>query len=149
MFAKIGIALGSDHVGFPLKETLREYLVEKGFNVKDFGTNSIERMDYPLVAKQVALAVQKEYCQRGILICGTGVGMAIAANKHKGVRAAVCSEPFSAQMASAHNNANVLALGSRVVGLELAKMIVNIWLETPYEGGRHQNRLDMICAFES
>lgn len=138
------IAIGSDHVGVNFKDKLKEYLIEKDISVKDFGTNSTNRMDYPLIARALTKAIQENECEKGILICGTGVGMAIAANKANGIRAVVCSEPYSAQMSRAHNNTNVLAVGARVVGYELAKMIVDVWLETSYEGGRHERRVLMM-----
>ena len=138
------IAIGSDHVGVNLKDKFKEYLIEKDISVKDFGTNSTDRMDYPLVARALTKAIQENECEKGILICGTGVGMAIAANKVNGIRAVVCSEPYSAQMSRAHNNTNVLALGARVVGFELARMIIDVWLETSYEGGRHEHRVLMM-----
>lgn len=138
------IAIGSDHVGVNLKDKLKEYLIEKDISVKDFGTNSTDRMDYPLVARVLTKAIQENEFEKGILICGTGVGMAIAANKVNGIRAVVCSEPYSAQMSRAHNNTNVLALGARVVGFELARMIIDVWLETSYEGGRHEHRVLMM-----
>lgn len=138
------IAIGCDHVGFELKTHIIEHLQSKGYGIKDFGTHSTERTDYPLFAKAVADAVTKGECEKGILVCGTGVGISIAANKVKGVRAVVCSEPYSALLSRAHNDTNVLALGSRVVGRDLALMITDIWLGGEFEGGRHQTRVDMI-----
>lgn len=143
------IALGSDHVGYPLKEEIKKYLEELGYACLDFGTNSVERTDYPLFARDVTAAVVSGQAQLGILVCGTGVGMSITANKVKGIRAVVCSEPYSAMLSRQHNNTNILALGSRVVGPELARMIVKAWLEAQFEGGRHAARLDMISGIEA
>lgn len=138
------IAIGCDHVGFELKTHIIEHLQSKGYGIKDFGTHSTERTDYPLFAKAVADAVTKGECEKGILVCGTGVGISIAANKVKGVRAVVCSEPYSALLSRAHNDTNILALGARVVGRDLALMIADIWLGGEFEGGRHKIRVDMI-----
>lgn len=138
------IAIGCDHVGFELKTHIIEHLQSKGYGIKDFGTHSTERTDYPLFAKAVADAVTKGECEKGILVCGTGVGISIAANKVKGVRAVVCSEPYSALLSRQHNDTNILALGARVVGRDLALMIADIWLGGEFEGGRHQRRVDMI-----
>ena len=138
------IAIGCDHIGFELKTHIIEHLQSKGYGIKDFGTHSTERTDYPLFAKAVADAVTKGECEKGILVCGTGVGISIAANKVKGVRAVVCSEPYSALLSRAHNDTNILALGARVVGRDLALMITDIWLGGKFEGGRHQRRVDMI-----
>ena len=138
------IAIGCDHVGFELKTHIIEHLQSKGYSIKDFGTHNTERTDYPLYAKAVAEAVTGGECEKGILICGTGVGISIAANKVKGIRAVVCSEPYSALLSRAHNDTNILALGSRVVGRDLALMIVDSWLGGEFEGGRHQNRIDML-----
>lgn len=142
------IAFGCDHVGFILKHEIVAHLVERGVEVIDKGTWSSERTDYPHYASQVALAVAGGEADGGILICGTGVGISIAANKFAGIRAVVCSEPYSAQLSRQHNDTNVLAFGSRVVGLELAKMIVDAWLGAQYEGGRHQQRVEAITAIE-
>lgn len=143
------IAIGSDHVGYPLKEDIKKYLQELGYSYQDFGANSPERTDYPLFAKEVTSAVTSKQADLGILICGTGVGMSITANKVKGIRAVVCSEPYSAMLSRQHNNTNVLTLGSRVVGLEVAKMVVKAWLEAEFEGGRHAARLEIISQIES
>ncbi|WDP88926.1 MAG: ribose 5-phosphate isomerase B [Desulfobacter sp.] len=144
----MSIAIGCDHVAIDLKEAIKAHLSEKGISYKDFGTFSAERMDYPVVAADVCKSIQRGSCNQGILICGTGVGMSIAANKFEGVRSVVCSEPFSAKASKEHNNTNVLALGARVVGAELAKMIVDSWLTAEYEGGRHQVRIDQIYEYE-
>lgn len=138
------IAIGCDHVGFELKTHITEYLQGKGYSIKDFGTHSTQRTDYPVFGKAVAEAVTSGECEKGILICGTGVGISIAANKVKGVRAVVCSEPYSALLSCQHNDTNILALGSRVVGRDLALMIVDAWLGGEFEGGRHKSRIDML-----
>jgi ribose 5-phosphate isomerase B len=143
------IAIGSDHVGYPLKEEIKKYLDELGYVYQDFGAHSPERTDYPLFAKDVTSAIASERAELGILICGTGVGMSITANKVKGIRAVVCSEPYSAMLSRQHNNTNVLALGSRVIGPELARMIVKSWLEAEFEGGRHASRLEIISRIET
>jgi ribose 5-phosphate isomerase B len=142
------IAIGSDHIGYPLKEEIKKYLEELGHTCIDFGTYSADRTDYPLFAKEVTSAICSNQAEAGILICGTGVGMAITANKVRGIRAVVCSEPYSGMLSRQHNNTNVLTLGARVVGLELARMIVKVWLEAEYEGGRHAARLEMISQME-
>ena len=131
-----------------LKAEIIEFLKEKGHEVVDYGTNSPESCDYPKYGEMVARAVVAKEVELGILICGTGLGISLAANKVKGIRAAVCSEPFTAKMSRAHNNCNILAFGARVVGAELAKMIVDTWLNTEFEGGRHQRRVDMIMEIE-
>ncbi|MEG1887208.1 MAG: ribose 5-phosphate isomerase B [Oscillospiraceae bacterium] len=143
---KIGI--GCDHVGFELKHSVVEHLNEKGVEVVDFGTNSVERTDYPIYGEAVARAVVAGECDLGILICGTGVGISISANKVDGIRAVVCSEPYSALLSRQHNNSNILAFGARVVGKDLALMIVDAWLSGVYEGGRHQRRIDLIAKIE-
>jgi ribose 5-phosphate isomerase B len=142
------IALGSDHVGFELKEPIKAYLEARGVEIRDFGSFSSQRTDYPVYARLVARAVASGECARGLLFCGTGVGISIAANKVRGIRAVVCSEPYSAKLSRQHNDTNVLCLGSRVVGLELAKMIVDEWLAADFEGGRHANRVRMIGEIE-
>ncbi len=143
------IAIGSDHAGFPLKERIKNFLIEKGHEVIDFGTTSRDSTHYPLFAKEVSLAVQRGEAERGILVCGTGIGMSITANKFKGVRAALCFNEYMARMSRLHNDANVLCLGDRVLGEELALSIVEVWLETPFEGGRHTKRLELIKEIES
>ncbi|HBF5454840.1 TPA: ribose 5-phosphate isomerase B [Clostridioides difficile] len=142
------IAIGSDHVGIELKLTIIEYLKELGHEVEDFGPYSSERTDYPVYGKKVAEEVATGNFDKGILICGTGVGISIAANKVKGIRAIVCSEPYSAKLSHEHNNTNILAFGSRVIGSELAKMIVKEWMDAEFEGGRHANRVKMIEDIE-
>ncbi len=141
-------AIGNDHTGVALKEIVIKFLEEKGIQVKDFGTQSTEASNYPEIAEAVSNAVVAGECERGILICGTGVGMSIAANKVKGIRALVCSEPFSAKLSKQHNNSNILCFGARVVGSEMAKMIVENWVDAEYQGGRHQTRVDMITDIE-
>lgn len=142
------IAIGCDHGGFELKGHIMEHLKEKGIEFKDYGTYSEESVDYPDCAKPVCEAVQNGTAERGILICGTGIGISIAANKYKGIRAALCSDVYSAKMSKQHNNANIICLGGRVTGRELAFMIVDTWLETKFEGGRHENRIAKIHAAE-
>ena len=142
------IAIGCDHVGFILKNDIVTHLRQRGIEVLDKGTWSPERTDYPRYASAVAQAILTGEAEGGILICGTGVGISITANKYPGIRAVVCSEPYSAQLSRQHNNTNVLACGARVIGLELAKMIVDAWLGSDYEGGRHQTRIDAITALE-
>ena len=142
------IALGCDHGGYNLICAIKKYLEEKGIEYKDFGTYSTESVDYPIYAYKVATAVANGEYEFGILCCGTGIGISIAANKVKGIRAAVCSEPYSARLTRQHNNANIIAFGARVVGDAMAEMIVDEFLSTEYEGGRHQKRIDMITAIE-
>ncbi|WP_342268969.1 ribose 5-phosphate isomerase B [Spiroplasma endosymbiont of Aspidapion aeneum] len=138
------IAIANDHTGVELKNTILNHLKTIGYEVYNLGTDSIESVDYPSYGKLVAnKIISKEY-DLGILICGTGVGITIAANKVKGIRAVVCSEPYSAIMARKHNNAQIVGIGARVVGPELAIMIVCKFIESKYEGGRHQKRVDMI-----
>ncbi|MBJ3815878.1 ribose 5-phosphate isomerase B [Shimwellia pseudoproteus] len=140
------LAIGCDHVGLSLKAAIVAHLIENGFTVMDKGTTSATRTDYPHYARAVSLAVASGEADGGILICGTGVGMAIAANKVAGIRAVVCSEPYSAQLSRQHNDSNILAFGARVVGDALAKMIVDGWLGATFEGGRHQARVDAISG---
>jgi len=142
------IAIGSDHAGFELKETIKTFLKEKGIEVRDFGTYSEERVDYPDYAIPLAESVAKGEEDFGILICGTGIGMSIAANKVKGIRASLCSDVYSAHSAREHNNANILCLGGRVLGKELAKEIVDKWLSSSFLGGRHKRRVDKIMNYE-
>ncbi len=142
------IALGCDHVGYELKAAVLERLAERGCEVVDFGCQGTDRVNYPQYAKLAAKAVAGGQCDLGMLLCGTGVGISIAANKVRGIRAVVCSEPYSAAMARKHNDANMLAMGSRVVGPALASMILDHFLDAAFEGGRHQARVDMIAALE-
>lgn len=143
------IAIGNDHAGFELKDAVLSVLKEYGKEVKDFGCYNTDKAEYPVYAQKVADSVASGECECGILICGTGIGISIAANKVKGIRAAACSDPFSSKMAKVHNNANILALGARITGSELAKMIVREWLTAEFEGDRHQQRIDQITAIEN
>ncbi len=142
------IAIGSDHGGFELKEEIKEFLVKSGWEIKDFGILEKNSVDYPDIAKPVCESVLSGECDRGILLCGTGIGISIAANKIKGIRAALCSDCYSARMAKEHNNANIVVLGGRVTGPDLAKEIVEEWLKSEFQGGRHQNRIDKISSLE-
>ena len=142
------IAIGCDHGGFELKNHVIKYLQDKGYQVKDYGTYSEESVDYPDCAKPVCEAVISGEAENGILFCGTGIGISIAANKYKGIRAALCSDVYSAKMTKQHNNANIICMGGRVIGRELAFMIVDAWLETEFEGGRHANRIAKIHEIE-
>ena len=143
------IAIGSDHVGIDMKKEIVNYLSKLGYEVNDFGAYTSERTDYPIYGKKVADGVASGQYDAGVLICGTGIGISISANKVKGIRAAVCSEPYSAKLSKEHNNSNIIAFGSRVVGVDLAKMIVKEWLDAKYEGGRHSNRINMISKIEN
>ncbi|HBR01956.1 MAG TPA: ribose 5-phosphate isomerase B [Ruminiclostridium sp.] len=143
------IALGSDHGGFKLKETVKTHLIEQGYEVEDFGTYSEESVDYPKFALKAALAVSKGQCERGIVICSTGIGISIAANKVRGIRAALCDNLLSARLTREHNDTNVLALGAFIVGEKLACTIVDTWLSTPFsKEERHQRRIDLITEIE-
>ena len=143
------IATGSDHGGYLLKEEIKKHLKEKGYEFKDFGTDSTASCDYPVYAEKVCRAVQSGECEKGILICGTGIGMSMCANKCKGIRAAVCGDHFSAEFTRKHNNANVLCLGARVIGAGVAMQLVDIFLTTEYEGGRHEKRVEMMMQLEN
>lgn len=138
------IAIGSDHGGYEYKEQIVSHLKEKGYECVDVGTYSTDSCDYPVIARAVTTKITTGEADRGILICGTGIGMSIVANKVKGIRAALCGDTFSARASRAHNNSNVLCLGERVIGINLAMDIVDIWLESKFEGGRHQRRVDMM-----
>lgn len=142
------IALGSDHGGYELKETVRAHIEKSGFDVMDLGTHSTSSVDYPKYGFAVGQAIIKGEADLGIVICGTGLGISMAANKVPGIRAAVCTDTYSARMAREHNNANVLALGGRVTGPGLALDIVDIFLHTAFSGGRHSQRVDLITAIE-
>ena len=142
------IAIASDHGGYELKEELKKHLEERKIAYRDYGTDSTASVDYPDYAEKAAEGVLSGECTFGIVICGTGIGISIAANKIPGIRCAHCHDGYSAKMARAHNDANMLAFGARVIGTEMAKMIARIWLETPFEGGRHQRRVDMLSALE-
>lgn len=144
------IALGSDHAGFELKQAIMKHLDERKIEYKDYGTYSADSCDYAVYAEKTARAVVGGECELGLLFCGTGVGISIAANKVKGVRACCCSDLFSAEMTRLHNNANILCLGGRVVSVEKAKEIVDIFLDTPFSGEeRHQRRIDQITDIEN
>ncbi len=141
------IYLGSDHGGFELKEVIEDYLKKEGYNVEDLGTHSEDSVDYPDFGIKVGEVVAKEEDSIGIVFCGTGIGISIAANKVKGVRCALCSDVFSAEMAKKHNKANVIALGGRVTGKDLGKRIVKAFLDEKFEGGRHTRRIDKIMNY--
>lgn len=138
------ILIGCDHAGFCLKTSLKDYLEKRRIPVIDVGCASTESCDYPVYAQDMCQRIVRGDASRGILICGTGVGMSMAANRHSGIRAALCTTEFHARMSRLHNDSNVLVLGGRVIGEELALSILKVWLETPFEGGRHQRRLDLI-----
>lgn len=143
------IAIGSDHGGYTLKQEIMKHLSELGLEYRDYGTHSEDSCDYPAYGAAVGRAVVSGECDRGIIICGTGIGISISANKIKGVRAALCGDCFSAEMTRRHNDANILALGARVLGGGLALKIVDTFLETPFEGGRHARRVAQITDLES
>jgi len=142
------VAIGADHGGYELKEAIKAYIKDKGVEVIDMGTNNDASVDYPIYGQAVAEKVASEEADLGILICGTGLGMSYVANKVKGIRCACVSDVFSAEMSRLHNNANVLSMGARVVGLGLAMKIVETFLGTEFEGGRHNKRVDMVTAVE-
>lgn len=143
------IGIGNDHVAVTYKNEIQKYIQEKyGYEIINYGTDSTERFDYPVSGEAVANAVVNGEVDRGILICGTGVGISLSANKVNGIRAVVCSEPYTARLSRSHNDTNILAFGSRVIGIETAKMIVDEWLHTNFEGNRHQKRIDMIKEIE-
>ena len=143
------IAIGNDHAATDLKNEIMEYLTQKGYEVINFGTDTKESCHYPIYGEKVARAVAAGEADCGVLICGTGVGISIAANKVKGIRAAVCSEPVTARLVKEHNNANIIAFGARIVGAETARAIVDAYLSAEFAGGRHQSRIDMISALEN
>ena len=143
------IAIGCDHSALELKKEIIKYLEELGHSVTDFGTHTTESVDYPVYGRKVAVEVANGNFDGGVLICGTGIGISLAANKVKGIRAAVCSEPYSAKLSKQHNNSNIIAFGARVVGVDLAKMIVKEWLDAEYEGGRHARRVDLLTKIEN
>lgn len=144
---KIGI--GNDHTAVDMKNEIVKYLEELGYEVVNYGTDAHESCHYPIYGEKVARAVVAKEVDLGILICGTGVGISLAANKVKGIRAAVCSEPCTARFTRQHNDSNILAFGARIIGIETAKEIVKAWLDAEFEGGRHQTRVDMIMALEN
>ena len=146
------IAIGCDHAGFAIKNVIIEHITKKGYDVVDVGTNSADSCHYPIYAHALCEKIQNGECELGILICGTGIGMSMVANKHKGIRAACCSEAFSAELTRRHNDANVLCFGARVIDTEKALELTKIFVSTEYEGltgGRHKQRLDKIAAIEA
>lgn len=142
------IAIACDHGAYELKEAVKAHLLEGGYQVKDFGTNSLESCDYPDYVAPAAQSVAAGECEKGIVLCSTGIGASIVANKVKGIRCALCSDLLSAEMTRRHNDSNVLALGAGIVGKNLALAIVDKWLSTAFDGGRHQRRIDKIAALE-
>jgi len=142
------VGLGADHAGFPLKEDLKAWLITRGYDVVDFGTQSADAVDYPDYAAAVASAVTAGKADFGVLVCGTGIGMAIAANKLPGIRAAACSDAYTARMSREHNDANILALGARITGRDAAIEILETWLAAAFAGGRHARRVDKIVALD-
>lgn len=142
------IGIGCDHAGVKFKEQIKDFIKSMGHEVEDFGTYTTDRVDYPDIAKEVCNGVISGSCEKGILICGTGIGMSMAANKIKGIRAALCSDTYSARMTREHNDANVMALGARVIGIDLACDIVKAFLTAEYAGGRHEARVAKMMAFE-
>lgn len=142
------LAIACDHGGFELKKEIIAYLEKRGISYKDFGSHSTDSVNYPDYAKKLCSAIQSGECYRGILVCGTGIGMSIAANKHRGIRAACASDTFSVKYTRLHNDANVLCLGGRVVGAGLALEMVELFIDTEFEGGRHQTRVDMLREIE-
>ena len=143
------IALGCDHGGIEHKNAVKEHLLSRGFEVSDFGINEAHSVDYPDIALPLAKSVAAKENDLGILICGTGIGMSLAANKVKGIRAAACSEHFSAKHTRLHNNSNILCLGGRVIGIGTALELVDLFVDTEFEGGRHQTRIDKVMAIEN
>lgn len=138
------VALAGDHGGFDLKEHIKEYLRDKGYEILDLGTNSQESCDYPNYGRACGEAVKNGEADKGIVFCGTGIGISIAANKVKGIRCALCTSAFMAELSRKHNDANILALGGRILDKDMAIAIVDTWLTTEFEGGRHQRRVDML-----
>ena len=144
---KIGIA--NDHTALEMKKDIIAYLESKGHEIVDYGTDSTESTDYPIWGEKVANAIASGEVEKGIAICGTGLGISLACNKVNGIRACVCSEPYTARYSRLHNNCNIICFGARVIGIEMAKMIVDEFFETEFEGGRHQRRVDMIMDIET
>ena len=142
------IAIASDHGGYQLKEHIKAYLAAKGITCEDFGTNSTESCDYPIFGRAAAEAVASGRCEKGIVICTTGIGISIVANKVKGIRCALCSDPLSAELCRQHNNANMLAMGAGIIGPNLAQRIVDTFLATEFEGGRHARRVGLITEMD-
>ncbi|MBU5434539.1 ribose 5-phosphate isomerase B [Pseudoflavonifractor sp. MSJ-37] len=143
------ISLGCDHGGFAMKEHIKSWLESHGYEVQDCGCYSTESVDYPVYGRAAAEAVASGACERGIVVCTTGIGISITANKVKGIRCALCSEPLSAEMTRRHNDANMLAIGGGMIGPNMADRIVETFLNTEFEGGRHQRRVDLISAIEA
>ena len=143
------IVIGCDHAGYALKGKVVDHLKELGYDVIDVGTDSTDSCDYPVFAHRLCVKIQNGEAPLGILICGTGIGMSLVANKHKGIRAACCSDTFSARLTRLHNDANVLCFGARVVGQGLALDLADIFVDTEFEGGKHKTRIDMFAAFEN
>lgn len=142
------LAIGNDHVAVDMKKEIKSYLEGKGIEVIDVGTDNTERFNYPISGYKVARLVADGEVDGGVLICGTGVGISLAANKVKGIRACVCSDPYTAKLSKQHNNSNIIAFGARVIGIETAKMIVDEWVNAEFEGGRHAERVAMITEIE-
>lgn len=143
------LAIGNDHVAIEMKNDIKAHLEARGVEVTDVGTDSPERFNYPISGYKVAKLVASGEVDGGVLICGTGVGISLAANKVHGIRVCVCSDPYTARLSKQHNNTNIIAFGARVIGIETAKMIVDEWLDARFEGGRHQTRIDMLTEIET
>ena len=142
------IALASDHAGFELKEAIKKYLVDNNYDIMDFGTNSPASVDYPTFGRMAAEAVASGECDKGIVCCGTGIGISIVANKVKGIRCALCTDEFTAEMSRKHNDANMLAMGAGIIGPNMAERIVDVFLDTQFEGGRHARRVGLVMDVE-
>ena len=138
------IALASDHAGFEMKEAIKKHLVDNNYDIVDYGTDSEASVDYTIYARKAAKAVASGQCEKGVICCGTGIGVSIVANKEKGIRCALCTSDFTAEMAKRHNNANMVAFGARVTPVEDVLRMLDIWLNADFEGGRHQRRVDLI-----
>ena len=143
------ISIGCDHGAYALKEHLKTYLADKGHEVVDCGTDSTDSCDYPIFAREAARLVADGSCQRGIVLCTTGIGVSMCANKVHGVRCALCSDPYSAEMTRRHNDANMLAMGAGIIGKNMAERIADVFLSTEFEGGRHQRRIDLMMDLEA
>jgi len=141
------VLIGSDHAGYDLKEPIKEKLIQTGYKIIDVGCFSETSCDYPVFALDLCKQIQNGTADRGVLVCGTGIGMSMAANRAKGIRAALCANEYQARMSRAHNDSNVLCLGSRVLGQDLALSILEVWLKTEFEAGRHKRRIDIIESF--
>ena len=141
---KLKIALGADHAGYEYKDKIISYLTKNGYSCVDCGTNGPESVDYPIYASKVCELVRSKECDFGILVCGTGIGMSIAANKHRGIRAALCNEPESTAMTRHHNNSNILCLGARMISFDTALELTNVFISTEFDGGRHERRVEML-----